>query len=136
MVEQFHIILPEFPRGFHLITHIIEDNLPPLPEKGLIHIFIQHTSAGLTINENADPTVRTDFETSFNRLIPEGASHYIHTFEGLDDMPAHLKSSLVGQSVSVPVKNHRLALGTWQGVYLCEFRNHGGKRNIVMTVIS
>ena len=136
MVEQFHIILPEFPRGFHLITHIIEDNLPPLPEKGLIHIFIQHTSAGLTINENADPTVRTDFETSFNKLIPEGASHYIHTFEGLDDMPAHLKSSLVGQSVSVPVKNHRLALGTWQGVYLCEFRNHGGKRNIVMTVIS
>jgi secondary thiamine-phosphate synthase enzyme len=136
MVEQFHIILPEFPRGFHLITHIIEDNLPTLPEKGLIHIFIQHTSAGLTINENADPTVRTDFETSFNRLIPEGASHYIHTFEGLDDMPAHLKSSLVGQSVSVPVKNHRLALGTWQGVYLCEFRNHGGKRNIVMTVIS
>jgi secondary thiamine-phosphate synthase enzyme len=136
MVEQFNIILPEFPRGFHLITHIIEDNLPTLPEKGLIHIFIQHTSAGLTINENADPTVRTDFETSFNRLIPEGASHYIHTFEGLDDMPAHLKSSLVGQSVSVPVKNHRLALGTWQGVYLCEFRNHGGKRNIVMTVIS
>ena len=136
MVEQVHILLPEFPRGFHLITHIIEENLPKLPEKGILHIFIQHTSAGLTLNENADPTVRTDFETVFNRLVPEGASDYIHTFEGLDDMPAHIKSSLVGQSVSIPVTNHRLNLGTWQGVYLCEFRNRGGSRKIVLTVIS
>jgi secondary thiamine-phosphate synthase enzyme len=136
MVEQVHIMLPEFPRGFHLITRIIEEHLPALPEKGLLHIFIQHTSAGLTLNENADPTVRTDFETVFNRLIPEGVSDYIHTFEGLDDMPAHIKSSLVGQSVSIPVTNHKLELGTWQGVYLCEFRNRGGRRKVVITVIS
>ncbi len=136
MVEQVTIVLPQFPRGFHLITHIIEDNLPALPEKGIVHIFIQHTSAGLTLNENADPTVRTDFETVFNRLVPESASNYIHTFEGLDDMPAHIKSSLVGQSVTIPISNHRLNLGTWQGVYLCEFRNYGGKRRIVMTIVS
>jgi len=136
MVEQIQFRLPAFPKGFHLINHLIDENLPSLPEKGLLHIFIQHTSAGLTINENADPTVRTDFETVFNRLIPEGASHYIHTFEGLDDMPAHIKSSLVGQSVSIPISNHRLNPGTWQGLYLCEFRNHGGRRSIVMTILS
>ena len=136
MVEQVHILLPEFPRGFHLITRLIEEHLPPLPEKGILHIFLQHTSAGLTLNENADPTVRTDFETVFNKLVPEGASHYVHSFEGPDDMPAHIKSSLVGQSVSIPISNHRLNPGTWQGVYLCEFRNRGGRRRIVLTVIS
>jgi len=134
MVQQIEIVLPSFNRGFHLITHLIEDQLPSLPEKGILHIFIQHTSAGLTINENADPTVRTDFETVFNKLVPEGASYYIHTFEGFDDMPAHIKSSLVGQSVTIPVTNHRLNLGTWQGIYLCEFRNRGGRRRLMATI--
>ncbi|MCD4665678.1 MAG: secondary thiamine-phosphate synthase enzyme YjbQ [Bacteroidales bacterium] len=136
MIQQVEIVLPAFNRGFHLITHLIEDNLPSLPEKGLLNVFIQHTSAGLTINENADPTVRTDFETVFNKLVPEGANYYIHTFEGMDDMPAHIKSSLVGQSVNIPVTNHRLNLGTWQGIFLCEFRNRGGRRRIVASIYS
>ncbi|OQX78613.1 MAG: secondary thiamine-phosphate synthase [Bacteroidetes bacterium 4484_249] len=136
MIQQVEIVLPVFSRGFHLITHLIEDNLPSLPEKGLLNIFIQHTSAGLTINENADPTVRTDFETVFNKLVPEGANYYIHTFEGKDDMPAHIKSSLVGQSVNIPVTNHKLNLGTWQGIFLCEFRNRGGRRRLVATIFS
>ncbi len=136
MVEQVQILLPKLPRGFHLITHLIEENLPPLPDKGILHVFIQHTSAGITLNENADPTVRTDFETVFNKLVPDGAAHYIHMFEGSDDMPAHIKSSLVGQSVTIPISNHRLNAGTWQGIYLCEFRNNGGRRRIVMTLLS
>ena len=136
MIQQVEIVLPAFNRGFHLITHLIEDNLPSLPEKGLLNVFIQHTSAGLTINENADPTVRTDFETVFNKLVPEGANYYIHIFEGMDDMPAHIKSSLVGQSVNIPVTNNRLNLGTWQGIFLCEFRNRGGRRRIVATIYS
>ncbi len=134
MVQQIEIVLPSFNRGFHLITHLIEDQLSSLPEKGILHVFIQHTSAGLTINENADPTVRNDFETVFNKLVPEGASYYIHTFEGLDDMPAHIKSSLVGQSVTIPITNYRLNLGTWQGIYLCEFRNRGGRRRLMATI--
>lgn len=134
MVQQIEIVLPSFNRGFHLITHLIEDQLTSLPEKGILNVFIQHTSAGLTINENADPTVRTDFETVFNKLVPEGASYYIHTFEGLDDMPAHIKSSLVGQSITIPITNHRLNLGTWQGIYLCEFRNRGGRRRLMATI--
>lgn len=97
-------------------------------------MFIQHTSAGLSLNENADPTVRKDFESVFNRLIPEDAPYYQHTLEGSDDMPAHIKSSLVGASVSIPVSRGRLLLGTWQGIYLCEFRNHGGSRNLVITL--
>ena len=136
MIQQIEIVLPSFRRGYHLITHLIEDQLPELPLKGIINIFIQHTSAGLTINENADPTVRSDFETVFNKLVPEGDRDYIHTFEGDDDMPAHIKSSLVGQSVTIPITNHRLNLGTWQGIYLCEFRNHGGKRRLIMTIYS
>jgi len=136
MIQQIEIVLPSFRRGYHLITHLIEDQLPELPLKGIINIFIQHTSAGLTINENADPTVRSDFETVFNKLVPEGDSDYIHTFEGKDDMPAHIKSSLVGQSVAIPITNHRLNMGTWQGIYLCEFRNHGAKRRLVMTIYS
>ena len=136
MIQQVEIVLPSFNRGFHLITHLIEDNLPSLPEKGLLNVFIQHTSAGLTINENADPTVRTDFETVFNKVVPEGANYYIHTFEGMDDMPAHIKSSLVGQSVNIPVTNHKLNLGTWQGIFLCEFRNRGGRRRVVATIFS
>lgn len=136
MIQQIEIVLPSFRRGYHLITHLIVDQLSDLPSKGIVNIFIQHTSAGLTINENADPTVRTDFETVFNKLVPEDDKDYIHTFEGKDDMPAHIKSSLVGSSVSIPVTNHRINLGTWQGIYLCEFRNHGGKRRLVISIYS
>lgn len=136
MVRQINILLPSYPRGFHLITHLIEDQLDDLPQTGLLHLFIQHTSAGLTINENADPTVRVDFETIFNQLVPEGSRHYIHTFEGPDDMPAHIKSSLAGQSVTIPITNGRLNLGTWQGIYLCEFRNHGGRRRLITSIYS
>ncbi len=136
MVKQFEITLPSYPRGFHIITDVILQQITSLPEIGLAHIFIKHTSAGLTINEAADPTVLTDFESSFNKLIPENASHYIHTYEGSDDMPAHLKSSIVGSSVSIPITNHQFNLGTWQGVYLCEFRNYGGPRKLVITITS
>lgn len=136
MIQQIEIVLPSYRRGFHLITNLIEDQLPELPSNGMINIFIQHTSAGLTINENADPTVRSDFETVFNKIVPEDDSDYIHTFEGKDDMPAHIKSSLVGQSVTIPITNHRLNLGTWQGIYLCEFRNHGGRRRLIISLYS
>ena len=107
-----------------------------MPEKGLLHVFIQHTSAGLSINENADPSVRVDFEQIFNRLVPENQPYYTHTYEGSDDMPSHVKSSLVGSSVSIPITDYRLNLGTWQGIYLCEFRNHGGRRKLLATLIS
>lgn len=136
MTTQTKITLPNYSRGFHLITKHIIDNLPSLPEQGLINIFIQHTSAGICINENADPTVRLDFETVFNRLIPDGAREYKHSFEGPDDMPAHIKSTITGQSISIPVTNGRLNLGTWQGIYLGEFRNNGGNRKLVVTIIS
>ncbi|MBT6745282.1 MAG: YjbQ family protein [Flavobacteriales bacterium] len=135
MSTQAQINLPEFSRGFHIITSIIENNIE-LPKTGILHVFIKHTSAGLTINENADFTVREDFESSFNHIIKENEPFYRHTFEGSDDMPAHIKSSLVGSSVSVPITNGRLNLGTWQGIYLCEFRNHGGRRNLVLTITS
>jgi len=136
MVEQFEIKLQPRPRGFHLITEEISKNLPELPEKGILNIFIKHTSAGITINENADRTVRKDFESFFSRLIPDGTTWFEHNTEGDDDMPAHLKSSIIGQTLSVPITNHRLNLGTWQGVYLCEFRNYGGSRNIVITILN
>jgi len=136
MIQQIEIILPSFKRGYHLITHLVEDRLTDLPSKGIVNIFIQHTSAGLTINENADPTVRSDFETVFNKIVPEDDGNYIHTFEGRDDMPAHIKSSLVGTSVTIPISNHLLNLGTWQGIYLCEFRNHGGRRRLVISIYS
>lgn len=132
---QQEVQLRPYPRGFHLITREIEANLPSLPQTGLLHIFIRHTSAGLTINENADPSVRTDFETIFNKLVPEDDPDYTHTAEGPDDMPAHIKSTLAGSSVTIPISNGRLALGTWQGIYLCEFRNHGGPRKLVLTVV-
>lgn len=123
-------------RGFHLIT---EDLLAELPELaqftvGIAHLFIQHTSASLAINENADPEVPTDMEAHFNLLAPENAAHYTHTYEGADDMPAHLKAMLIGSSLSVPVTNGRFNLGTWQGIYLCEHRSHGGSRKLVITV--
>ncbi len=137
MTLHIEIELPAFRRGFHLITHLIEKELGGhLPLDGLLHLFIRHTSAGLTLNENADPTVRIDFETVFNKLIPEGDRSYKHTFEGIDDLPAHIKSSLSGSSVSIPIKNGNLHMGTWQGIYLCEFRNYGGRRRITATIIS
>jgi len=136
MIKQTEIILPSFGRGFHLITRLIEEKLPELPKEGLLHLIIQHTSAGLSLNENADPTVRNDFETIFNKLIPEGSKDYVHTFEGMDDMPAHIKSSITGHTVSIPITNYQLNLGTWQGIYLCEFRNRGGNRRIVATILS
>ncbi len=135
MIYQKHIRLPEFRRGYHLITNFIETQLD-LPETGLLNLFIQHTSAALTINENADPSVRHDFETILNTLVPENQPEYTHTLEGDDDMPAHIKSSLMGPSLTIPITNGRLNLGTWQGIYLCEFRNFGGHRNIVATVYS
>ncbi len=136
MTDQLEIQLPNFSRGYHLITHIIEDQLPVLPDKGMINIFIQHTSAGLTINENADPSVRTDFETVFNKLVPENDPSYIHTMEGADDMPAHIKTSLTGNSITIPITNNRMNLGIWQGIYLCEFRNRGGRRKLLITIYS
>lgn len=136
MVHQKEITLPEYKRGFHLITRFIEQHLPELPKNGLLQVFIKHTSAALAINENADPSVRKDFEAIFNRLVPENQSYYTHTLEGSDDMPAHVKSSIISQSVSIPITNGRLNLGTWQGIYLCEFRNSGGPRSIVLTIIS
>ncbi len=134
MIQQIEIVLPKLRRGYHLITSMIERNLPELPEKGLVNIFLQHTSAALTINENADPTVRNDFETVMNKLLPDNVHLYSHSMEGNDDMPAHLKSSLLGQSLTIPVTNHKLNLGIWQGIYLCELRNHGGARRLVITI--
>lgn len=136
MVTQTEIRLSGYKRGFHLITHLIEENLPDLPDNGLVHLLIKHTSAGLTLNEDADPSVRDDFESFINKLIPENHPLYTHVFEGSDDLPAHLKSSLFGAELTIPITNHRLNLGTWQGIYLCEFRNHGGSRNLLATIVS
>ncbi len=136
MIQQIEISLPEYTRGFHLITDEIMKSLENLPETGILHLFIQHTSAGLTINENADPTVREDFANSFDHLVKEREPYYKHTIEGDDDMPAHIKASLVGFSVSIPITDHRLNLGVWQGIYLCEFRNRGGRRNLTATLYS
>lgn len=136
MVTQTEIKLSEYPRGFHLITSTIFNQLPKLPATGLLHLLIKHTSAGLTINENADPSVRDDLESFINTIVPERHSTYTHIFEGDDDMPAHIKSSLFGAELTIPITNHKLNLGTWQGIYLCEFRNYGGNRRIVATVIS
>ena len=134
MIDQFEIQLPDYSRGFHLITNEILSAIHKLPAEGLINIFIKHSSAGLTINENADYTVRQDFETVFNKLAPEDDPDYRHTLEGSDDMPAHIKSSLIGSSVTIPVSDGRLNLGMWQGIYLCEFRNYGGPRKLVVTI--
>jgi len=136
MIQQKEITLPAFRRGFHLVTRLIEDNLPDLPEKGLLHILVKHTSAGITLNENADPTVRSDFEGFINKLIPEKDPVYVHTYEGDDDMPGHLKSSVIGAEITIPITNHRLNLGAWQGIYFCEFRNYGGSRKVVLTILS
>lgn len=135
MVETYNLRLKPYPRGFHLISAEIEKQLTNLPSNGLVHLFLNHTSAGLTINENADPTVRDDFEQFINSLIPERLALYTHTLEGDDDMPAHIKSSLFGNELTIPVKNGRLNMGTWQGIYLCEFRDSGGIRSITATVL-
>ena len=123
-------------RGFHLITDEVLEHLSEVQEieVGTMQVFIKHTSASLTINEDADPTVRDDFESHFNQMVPENAPYYQHTFEGPDDMPAHLKSSILGSSVSIPITDGKLNLGTWQGIYLCEHRNHGGSRKLVVTI--
>ncbi|MEO2056924.1 MAG: secondary thiamine-phosphate synthase enzyme YjbQ [Flavobacteriaceae bacterium] len=132
MVFQKEIILSPFPRGFHIVTNEIVDILPKIT--GIAHIFIKHTSASLTINENADPTVREDFETHFNKMVSEDETHFKHTIEGPDDMTSHIKSSLLGSSVSFPIKDGKPLLGTWQGVFLCEHRNHAKSRQLVVTV--
>lgn len=133
MVFQKEITLKPFKRGFHLITNFITPELVDMT--GIVHLFIKHTSASLTINENADPSVRYDFETHFNKLVSEDDKHYTHTFEGKDDMTSHIKSSILGSSVSFPIKNGEPQLGTWQGIYLCEHRNCASGRKIYITCI-
>ena len=135
MIQQVEIILLPKSRGFHLVTSEITRQLPKLPKTGIINIFCKHTSCGLSINENADPDVRVDMETIFNRLVPENRPEYEHTLEGADDMPAHAKSTLSGVSLTIPFTNGRLNMGTWQGIYFCEYRNYGGARELVVTII-
>ena len=135
MIQQTEFVLRPRARGFHLITGEVAAHLPNLPRVGLVNLFIQHTSAALSVNENCDPDVRGDMEKIFNNLVKERESWYDHTLEGWDDMPAHAKSTIVGASLTIPITDGRFNLGTWQGIYLCEFRNHGGGRYIVATVI-
>lgn len=135
MVSQIEFSLKPRSRGFHLVTEEILRNLPELPQAGLLNLFVKHTSAALTLNENADPDVRRDMESIFNHLVKEREPYYEHTLEGDDDMPAHAKSVLTGASLTIPLTGGRPNLGTWQGIYLCEFRNHGGPRRIVATII-
>ena len=136
-IIQKQIKLRAYPRGFHLVTQEILDQIPEMKKinAGNLHVFLQHTSAGISINENADPTVLKDFEAFVNDLIPEDYPEFIHTDEGPDDMPAHIKSSLFGNQLNIPITHGKLNLGTWQGIYLCEFRNHGGARKLVLTLI-
>jgi len=134
-IYQQTLTLRERRRGFHIITDEVENALPEISEiqVGICQVFIQHTSASLTINENADPTVRVDFEMYFNKTVKENDPDYEHDYEGSDDMPAHLKAALLGSSVTIPIQNGRFALGTWQGIYLCEHRNYGGQRRLIIT---
>lgn len=134
MIKQIEFSLSAKRRGCHLITKEILEQLPTLPPIGLLNLFVKHTSCALSINENADPDVRTDMEKILNKMVPENQPFYDHTLEGDDDMPAHAKSSLFGVSLNIPITNGRLNLGTWQGIYLCEFREHGGARKIVATI--
>ncbi|MDE7135347.1 MAG: secondary thiamine-phosphate synthase enzyme YjbQ [Muribaculaceae bacterium] len=135
MTTQIEFKLRPRSNGFHLVTAEILSHLPSLPKVGMLHLFIKHTSAALTINENADPDVRVDMKSIFDRLVKEREPYYVHTMEGDDDMPAHAKASLIGPSVIIPISGGRLNLGTWQGIYLCEFRDYGGQRKIVATII-
>lgn len=134
MWHQIELTLRARPNGFHLVTAEILRQLPPLPSVGLLNLFIKHTSAALSINENADPDVRTDLKSIFDRMVKEREPYYRHTMEGDDDMPAHAKASILGNSLTIPITDGRLNLGVWQGIYLCEFRNYGGPRKIVATV--
>lgn len=135
MIRQIEFSLTAKSRGCHLVTQEITNMLPrPLPQTGMLNLFVKHTSCALSINENADPDVRTDMNKILNNIVRENESWYDHTLEGADDMPAHAKSSLFGVSINIPITNGRLNLGTWQGIYLCEFRNYGGKRKIVATI--
>lgn len=136
MVTQVEFSMMHKRRGFHLVTDEIVMNLPHLPSVGLLNLFIKHTSAALTINENADPDVRTDLEAIFNRMVREREPYYEHNLEGDDDMPAHAKTIVAGVSLNIPITGGRINMGTWQGIYLCEFRNNGGSRRIVATIIS
>lgn len=133
---QKEIVVQAKSRGFHIITEEVVSHVPEIRDisVGIMHLFVKHTSASLTVNENADPTVREDFEAHINKMVPENAPYYKHTLEGSDDMPAHIKASMMGSSVSIPITNGRLNLGTWQGIYLCEHRNFGGDRKLVITV--
>ena len=135
MTQQIEFSLRAQRRGFHLITDEVMTHLPQLPKIGLPNLFIQHTSCALSICENWDSSVRSDMESIYNHLIPEDQSYYEHTLEGADDMPAHAKSIITGASINIPITNGKLNLGTWQGIYLCEFRNHGGSRHVVATII-
>lgn len=135
MIKQTEFTLKPRTRGFHLISNEIISQLPQLPKNGLLNLFVKHTSCGLCINENADPDVRTDMEGIFNHIVPENQPYFCHTLEGSDDMPAHAKSVISGVSLSIPITDGRLNLGTWQGIYLCEYRSHGGQRRIVATII-
>ena len=132
---QKEMILPRYRRGFHLITDQIKDEFSDIKsiDIGILHILVKHTSAGITINENADPTVRQDFESHFSKSVPENAPYYRHNYEGPDDMPAHIKTSIVGNEINIPITKGKLNLGTWQGIYFCEFRNYGVNRHIVLT---
>ncbi|EGJ72370.1 protein of unknown function UPF0047 [Bacteroides coprosuis DSM 18011] len=135
MIHQREFRLKARSRGFHYITSEVLEQLPSLPDVGMLNLFIKHTSAGLTINENADPSVLDDLNSIFNRLVKDGESYYIHSYEGSDDMSAHAKTVLVGTSLNIPITNGQLNLGTWQGIYLCEFRDYGGPRSLIATVI-
>ena len=135
MLNQLEITLRAKTRGFHLVTSEIMSQLPKLPKTGLINIFTKHTSCGLSINENYDPDVRVDMETIFNHLVPENRPEYQHTLEGSDDMPAHAKSVLSGVSLTIPITNGKLNMGTWQGIYFCEYRDYGGPRKLVVTIM-
>lgn len=136
MIIQKEIRLPAMQKGFHLIDSIVLNAIGELPETGMMNLFIKHTSAALMLNENADPDVRVDLNTLFDKIAPEGAPFYTHTLEGRDDMPAHFKTAVLGTSLTIPITHHRLNTGTWQGIYFCEFRNHGGSRKLVITIYS
>ena len=136
MIAHYDLRLAAYSRGYHLVTREVLSQIPALPKEGIFHLFVKHTSAAICLNENADPSVRVDFESIFNHLVPENLPFLKHTLEGSDDMPAHVKAALIGCSISVPIRKGKLDLGTWQGIYLCEFRNHGGSRRLTATIYS
>jgi secondary thiamine-phosphate synthase enzyme len=134
MIQHFEIQLKPRPRGYHLITEEVLNHIPKFPETGLFSIYIKHTSAAIAINENADSSVLRDFESIMNQMVPENLPYLTHTIEGSDDMPAHIKAALIGTTVTIPILNGKLAFGTWQGIYLCEFRNRGGSRSLIASI--